>query len=145
MNSFRSIVGVVATMALVSSVPTLAADVADDAAQVAMQAASIPALMQSAATAAGYKVTDLEVKSTTHQITITVVNSKLNAGQPAGRRDEASKIMQTVEKSIAGKVEFGQVMMMHLDYVRRQGTESKIIQGFDFNKSPSGFFVPHTT
>jgi ABC-type Na+ efflux pump permease subunit len=145
MKNFRSIFGLAATIALVSSAPALAADVAADAAQVATQAASIPALKQSAATAAGYKATDLEVKSTAHQITITVVNSKLNAGLPAGRSNEAAKIMQALEKSIAGKVEFGQVMMMHLDYVSRQGTESKIIQGFDFNKSPSGSFVPHTT
>ena len=145
MKNFRSIVRLVATVALVGSVPALAADVAADAAQVATQAASIPALKQSAATAAGYKATDLEVKSTAHQITITVVNSKLNAGLPTGRSNEAAKIMQALEKSIAGKVEFGQVMMMHLDYVSRQGTESKIIQGFDFNKSPSGSFVLHTT
>lgn len=145
MRNSRSIVGLVATIALVSSVPTFAADVAADAAQVARQAASIPALQQSAATAAGYKAADLEVKATAHQLTITVVNSKLNVGQPAGRSSEAAKIVQALEKSIAGKAEFGQVMMMHVDYVSRQGTESKIIQGFDFNKSPSGSFVPHTT
>jgi hypothetical protein len=145
MKNFRSIVGLVATVALVSSVPALAADPAADAAQVATQAAAISALKQSAATAAGYKTTDLEVKSTAHQITITVINSKLNSGLPAGRSNEAAKIVQALEKSIAGKVEFGQVMTMHLDYVSRQGTESKIIQGFDFNKSPSGSFVPHTT
>lgn len=145
MKNFRSIASLFVTFAWVSSVPALAADVATDAAQVATQAASIPALQHSAATAAGYKATEIEVKSTAHQITITVINSKLNAGQPAGRSNEAGKIMQALEKSIAGKVEFGQVMMMYLDYVSRQGTASKIIQGFDFNKSPSGSFVPHTT
>lgn len=145
MKNIRSIVGLVATSALVSSVPAFAADVAADAAQVATQATSIPALQQSAATAAGYKAADLEVKSTAHQITITVVNSKLNAGLPVGRSNEASKILQALAKSIAGKAEFGQVMIVHLDYVSRQGTASKIIQGFDFNKSPSGAFVLHTT
>jgi hypothetical protein len=145
MNGIRSIVGLVTTLALVSAVPALAADLAADALQVATQAASIPALQQSAAAAAGYQATDLEVKSTAHQITVTVVNSKLNAGLPAGRSNEAAKIMQALERSIAGKVEFGQVMVMHLDYVSRQGTESKIIQGFDFNKAPSGAFVPHLT
>jgi hypothetical protein len=145
MMNIRSVVGLIAIIAIVSSVPTFAADVAADAAQVARQAASIPALQQSAATAAGYKAADLEVRSTAHQITITVVNSKLNVGLPVGRSSEASKIMQALEKSIAGRAEFGQVMMIHLDYVSRQGTDSKIIQGFDFNKSPSGSFVPHTT
>jgi ABC-type Na+ efflux pump permease subunit len=145
MKNILKIVGLVATVALLSSVPTFAADVAADAAQVARQAASIPAIKQSAATAAGYKATDLEVTSTAHKITITVVNSKLNAGLPTGRSNEASKIMQALEKSIAGRAEFGQVMAIHLDYVSRQGRDSKIIQGFDFNKSPSGSFVPHAT
>lgn len=145
MKNIRSLVSLVATMILVGSVPAVAADVAADAAQVAIQAAAIPALQQSAATAAGYRVSDLEVKSTAHQITITIVNSKLNAGVPAGRSNEASKIAQALEKSIAARAEFGQVMIMHLDYVSRQGTKSKIIQGFDFNKSPSGTFVPHKT
>ncbi len=145
MKNIRSIAGLVATMAWVSSVPAFAADAAADVAQVATQAASIPALRQSAAAAAGYKATDLEIKSTAHQITITVFNSKLNAGLPAGRSNEASKIIQALEKSISGKLEFGQVMMMHLDYVSRQGGKLKIIQGFDFNKSPSGPFVPHAT
>ena len=143
--NIRLIVGLVATMVLVGSVPAFAADAAADVAQVATQEASIPALQQSAATTAAYEATDIEIKSTAHQITITVVNSKLNAGLPAARSDEASTIIQALEKSIAGKVEFGQVMMMHLDYVSRQGTKSKIIQGLDFNKSPSGSFVQHTT
>ncbi len=143
--NIRSIVGLVATMALISSVPAFAAGAAADVAQVATQAASIPAVQQSTATAAGYEAADLEIKSTAHQITINVVNSKLNVGQADDRRNEASKIIQALEKSIAGKVEFGQVMMMHLNYMSRQGTKSKIIQRFDFNKSPSGSFVPHTT
>lgn len=88
---------------------------------------------------------DLEIKSTARQITINVVNSKLNAGLPTGRSNEASKIIQGLEKSIAGRARAGQVLMMHLDYVSRHRTKPKIIQGFDFNKSPSGAFVPHTT
>lgn len=69
-----------------------------------------------AATAAGYKAIDLEIKSTARQITITVANSKLNAGLPAGRSNEASKIIQGLEKSIAGRARAGPVLMMHLDY-----------------------------
>ena len=145
MKKLRSIVSLVATLALMGSVPALAADVAADAAQVATQTTVIPALQQSAASAAGYKVTDLEVRSTAHKITITVINSKLNTGQPAGRSNEASKIIHALETSIAGRAEFEQVMMMHVDYVSRRGTKSKIVQGFDFNKAPSGSFVPHTT
>lgn len=145
MKNIRSIVGLLVTIALAGSVPAFAADVAADAAQVAKQADAITSLQQSAAAAAGYKTTDLEIKSTAHQITITVVNSQLNDGTPAGRSSEALTIMQAVEASIAGKAEFGQVMVMHVNYVSRQGSDSKVIQGFDFNKSPSGAFVPHST
>ena len=99
MKNFRSIVDLLAAIALVSSVPALAAGVAADVAQVATQAAPIPALKQSAANAAGYKATDLEVKSTAHQITITVANSKLSASLPAGRTNEAAKIMQGFEST----------------------------------------------
>ena len=123
MKNFPAIVARVATVALVSSVPALTANAAADA--------------------AGYRASDFEVMSRAHQITITVVNGKLDADLPAGRRDEASKIMQAVEKSNAGRVEFGQVMMIRLEDVTRQGTRSMIIQGFDFNKSPPGSFAPH--
>lgn len=145
MINFYLIAGLVATVASISSVPALAADGAFNTAQVESQATSIQTLQQAAATAAGYRAIDVEVKSTLHQVTITVVNSKLNAGLPEDRRNEASKIVQAVERVIAGKGEFRQVMMLHLDYVSRQGNKSKIIQGFDFNKSPSGSFVPHMT
>jgi hypothetical protein len=144
-KNFLLIVSMVATVAWVSSGSAHAANASADAATAASQATSKPALETSAAAAAGYKASDIKVVSTAHQVTITVVNSKLNAGLSAVRRDEASKIMKAVEKAMAGKVEFEQVMMMHLDYVARQGTRSKIVQGFDFNKSPSGSFVPHIT
>lgn len=145
MKTIRSIVVLFASIAWIVSAPVFAADLATDAAQVAKQADSITSLQQSAAAAVGYQTTDLEIQSMAHQITITVVNSQLNTSLPAGRSSEALKIMQAVEASIAGKAEFEQVMIMHVDYVSRQEGDSKIIQGFDFNKSPSGSFVPHST
>ena len=80
-----------------------------------------------------------------HQLTITVINSKLNSGAAEDRKTEAMKIVPAIEKAIAGKSQFGQVMMIHVDYVTRQGNDSKIIQGLDFNKSPAGAFVLHQT
>ena len=143
MKNIRSIVSLVAAMVCVSSAPAFAADVAAEATQVATQAAALPALQQSVAAAAGYKAGELEVDSTAHKITVTVVNSQLNNGLPAGRSYAAVQIVQALEKSMAGRAEFGQIMTVHLDFVSRQATESKVIQGFDFNKAPSGAFVPH--
>jgi hypothetical protein len=145
MKNIRSIVSLLAAVACVSSAPAFAADVAAEAAQAATQAAAVPSLQQSVTAAAGYKAGELEVDATSHKITVTVVNSELNNGLPAGRSNEALQIVQALEKSMAGRAEFGQIMTVHLDFVSRQATESTVIQGFDFNKAPSGAFVPHTS
>src|SRR6478672_8041142 len=72
---------VTALIALITaSTPALAwsADSASDAEQAKRQAPIYPAVQEAAATAAGYKEASIEVKSTAHQVTIAVVNIKLN-------------------------------------------------------------------
>ncbi len=145
MKNIRLIVSLLAAVAWIGSAPAGAADMPSDAAQVATQGAAIPAIQEAVAAAAGYKATDIEVHSTAHQITLTVVNSPLNEAASAARSSEALKMIQALEKSIVGQPEFAQVMMVHVDYVSRHGAESKTVQGFDFNKAPSGSFVLHTT
>ncbi len=143
-NTF-AVASFVALGAVISPASAWCADIAGDTAQVRQQAVAIPSLQQAAANAAGYKPADIEVKPMAHQITITVINSKLNSGVAGDRKAEASKIVPAIEKAIAGKPEFGQILMIHVDYVTRQGNRSKIIQGFDFNKTPAGAFVLHQT
>ena len=145
MKNIRLIVSLLASAAWLGSAPAGAADMATDAAQVATQGAAIPGIQEAVAAAAGYQSSDIEIHSTAHQITLTVVNSKLYDAPPAGRSSEALKMIQALEKSIAGQPEFAQVMMVHVDYLSRHGAESKTVQGFDFNKAPSGSFVLHTT
>ena len=121
------------------------ADSASDAEQTKRQAAAFPTLQEAAASAAGYKKTSIEVKSTAHQITIAVVNSKLNDGSTTERTAEASTIASACAKTIAGKSEFAAVVIIHVDYVKRLGNGSTVVEGIDFNKAPDGSFKLHLT
>lgn len=128
---------------LAGSNPVWCADAASDAAQVKLQSVTIPKLKVAIASAAGFAAKDIEVKTTAHQITITVINSALNAGVAADREANAAKIAASVERTIADKAEFSQVAALHVDYVKRPGNDAKPIQGFDFFKSPAGAFASH--
>jgi hypothetical protein len=88
------------------------------------QAAVHRTLQEAAAAAAGDKKSGIEVKSTAHQITITVVNSKLNDGVTAERTAEASTIASACAKAIAGSSEFATIVIIHVDYVKRLGNKS---------------------
>jgi hypothetical protein len=135
-----------ATLTMLST-PLLAwgGDAAADAVQAKQQASAIPDLQQAAAAAAGSQNPSIEVKSAAHQITITVVNSKLNDGAKTDRHAEASKIADAVAKTIVGKPEFAQVMMIHVDYVKRVGHRTSVIQSVDFSKAADGAFQFHQT
>ena len=145
MKNFLAIVVWVTGAALVSAGSAFGADTAADAAQVKLQASSTADLRKSAAGAVAYQLSDIEVKSTAHQITVTVVNSKLNSGVAADRTGEVLKIVPAIERAIAGKAGFGQVMVIHVNYVKRLETQTSLVQGFDFNKTPAGSFVLHRT
>ena len=137
-------VAILVTLSAVSNPPTVwGADIASDAAQAKLQATSIPNLQQTAASAAGYKSSSIKVKSTAHQVTIEIVDSKLNNALAADRTAEASIIASAIEKAIGGKSEFAGVVTMHIDYVERLRNTAKIVQGFVFNKNVDGTFKPH--
>ena len=73
------------------------------------------------------------------------VNSKLNDGATAERTAEASTIASACAKAIAGRSEFATIVIIHVDYVKRLGNTSTVIQGIDFNKAPDGAFRLHLT
>ena len=66
MKNILAIAGWVTAAALTSACPALGADTAADAAQVKLQAISAADLRKSTAVAGGYKLADIEVKSTAH-------------------------------------------------------------------------------
>ena len=119
------------------------ADVVSDSQQIRQQAALIPSLQQAAAGAGGYDSSSVKVKSTAHQVTIEVINSKLNTASAADRNAEASAIASAIGKAIGGKSEFSAVVTIHIDYVKGLGNTAKIVQGFVFNKNPDGTFKSH--
>ena len=128
-----------------AAMPVLSADTASDAAQVKLQTSSIPNLLTVSAAAAGYKAKDLEIKTTTHQITLTVVNSQLNTKLTADREAEATKMVTALENAMIDKPEFSKVSVIHVDYIERKGKNSKAIQRIDFLQTPARTFILHKT
>ena len=128
-----------------AALPVLSADTASDATQVKLQSASFPKLLSLSAAAAGYKTKDLEIKTTPHLITLTVINSQLNAKLTAERETEAIKMVTAMENALLDKPEFAMVAAIHVDYIERKGKKSKVIQGIDFLQTPARTFILHKT
>jgi hypothetical protein len=139
-------IGAVIAMALTSlMVPVWGADTATDTNLVKLQSASIAAMRQSIASAAGYELKTIELKHTAHQLTVTIVNSKHNGATSAEREKEAIAMTSAVERGIAAKPEFEGVEAIHIDYVSRVDKKMKTVQIFDFFRSPANVFVLHKT
>lgn len=113
--------------------------------QIKQQMLAIPSLQQEVAKAAGYDPKSIDITSSPHQVTITVINSKLNDGVDTNRKAEAGTMVSTLARAVAGKAPFAQVMVIHVEYVKRAGNSDKAIDRLDFNKSPAGIFVAHTS
>jgi lipopolysaccharide biosynthesis regulator YciM len=121
------------------------ADTALETEQVKQQSIVLPNIKREVANATGNDAKMFDISSTPHQVTITVVNSKLNDAPRAGREAEASTMASTLARAISEKAPFAQVMVIHVDYVKRTGNQDKAIQRLDFHKSPAGIFVPHSS
>jgi hypothetical protein len=106
---------------------------------------AVPGLQRDVANATKYDPKMIDISTTPHQVTITVINSKLNDAQKGEREAEASTMASTLARSVADKAPFAQVMVIHVDYVKRTGNQDKAIQRLDFNKSPAGIFVARTS
>lgn len=121
------------------------ATTAQDAAQVKLQTSSMAEIKALAAATAGYSARDVEISATSHQMTLTVINSKLNAAAVSQREAEATRMVSAIARAIADKPEFSHLPVIHVDYVKRQGSTLKAVQGIDFFQSPAGVFVLHKT
>jgi hypothetical protein len=130
---------------IASSGQVWSANTAAENEQVKQQTIAIPSLQQSVAKATGYDAKSIDITSSPHQVTITVVNSKLNDGVDTERKAEAATMVSTLARAVAGKAPFAQVMVIHVDYVKRTGSSDKSIDRLDFNKSPAGIFVAHSS
>lgn len=121
------------------------ADTASDAAQVKLQAASTAEIKALAEATGSYKPKDVELSSTAHQMTITIINGRLNTSSIAMREAEANRMVAVIARLIANKTEFSQLPVIHVDYVKRQGKKTETVQRIDFFQSPAGVFVLHKT
>jgi len=145
MNNTLAVATLVALVTVSNAAPVWGADAATDTEQVKQQALAIPNLQQAAASAAGYKSTNIKVTSTAHQVTIQLVSSKASGADTANRKAESATIVSAIAKAIIGKPEFAQVVTMHVDYVNRLGNGAQVIEGFDFHKTANGAFAFHQT
>jgi hypothetical protein len=145
MKKHLAIATLVALTAAMPMAPAWSADTATEAVQVKLQAASIPTLHQSVASAAGYELQSIELKHTVHQVKATVVNSKQNGAASADREKEAIAMASAMEAGMKGKPEFASVASVHIDYISRLGKKESVIQIFDFFRSPANTFVLHKT
>jgi lipopolysaccharide biosynthesis regulator YciM len=130
---------------LASSGQVMSADTALEIEQVRQQSIAIPGIQREVAKATGNDPKIIDITSTPHKVTITVINSKLNDAKDADREAEASTMVSTLARAVSGKAPFAQVVVIHVDYVKRNGNYDKAIQQMDFNKSPAGIFVPHNS
>ena len=108
----------------------------------------MPANLQAALiTATGYTDGALEVSPGDHQITVTVINAALNAGNRPERQAEAARIAAAVAREIAQRPDLTEVLVIHVDFIRRtaDSDDSGLIQAVDFRRQPNGRFVLHMT
>jgi hypothetical protein len=145
MKNTLMVASMVGVLVLVNASSTWSADTVPDVEVIKRQSLVIPGLQRAASTAAGYTGKEVEVLSTAHQVSIVVSNSKLNDDSAANREAEASKMVSAVENQMARLPEFAQVAVVHVDYLKRSGSNSRPVQAFDFYKSPAGAFVIHRT
>ena len=135
-----------ATLAmLASSVPAWSAETALEIEQVKQQSMAIPGIQREVEKAKGNDPKMIDIITTPHKVTITVINSKLNDAKNADREAEALTMVSTLARAVSGKAPFAQVIVIHVDYVKRTGSYQEAIQQLDFNKSPAGIFVPHSS
>jgi hypothetical protein len=145
-NTKRFVASLLSTMVmLASSGQALSANSASETEQVKQQLIAIPGIQREVANATGNNAKMIDITSTPHQVTITVINSKLNEALNVDRQAEASTMASTFARAVSGKAPFAQVMVIHVDYVKRTGDQDKAIQRFDFHKSPAGMFVFHSS
>lgn len=133
------------SLAMIASGQVWSANTAAETEQVKQQMVAIPGLQLAVAKATGYDAKNIDITSSPHQVTITVINSKLNDGVDTNRKTEAETMVSTLARAVAGKAPFAQVMVIHVIYVKRSGNSDKPIDQYDFNKSPAGIFVAHTS
>ena len=145
MNTHHLTSALLTLAVMISSASAWSADAASDAAQVTLQAASLKEIKALAETTGGYKAKDVELSSTAHQMTLTIINSKLNTAALSKREAEAGRMVSAIARAIADKPAFSELPVIHVDYVERQGGTLKAVQRIDFFQSPAGGFVLHKT
>lgn len=117
---------------------------ASEAKALKQQTISIPKAQAVVAGAAGYEINNIKIVSTLYRVTITVADDTLNDDPSKDREPEATQAAHAFVKEMSGKAEFSQIVIIHVDYVRSKGNK-KVIEAYEFYKTPAGSFAIHQT
>jgi hypothetical protein len=99
-----------------------------------LQMRSLPQIRQAIQAATGHDENSITVTPGRHQLFVRIAKSKLPAN--ANVADDADAVSSAVSTAIADKPEFGDVAVLHIDYIGDGGDTHT----FDFRKDPQGKF-----
>jgi hypothetical protein len=105
--------------------------------------AYLPDIKKAVVAATGAESASVELTTTANRIVVTLINSSLMDASSMAREHEASKIASTVAKAIAPQPEFKSIQVIHVDYVKKDGSKSHTVDSIDFRKDPDGNFRHH--
>lgn len=136
-------ISIVASLLAVSTF--VRAEVTSDSEQIKEQTTLIANLKKAVVAATEYDNASIDVRSTATQVTVTVVDSKLLEATSGDRELDASKIASAIAEAMAGKTPFGTVVVIHVVYIKGQGSDGKTIDRVDYYKDPKGVFRHHVS
>jgi hypothetical protein len=114
----------------------------------AQSAAPEEALRLIASRSVGMPEATFEVSSKGAVLTVTRVNSTLNASSHQGRNNESAAIAKAITAEFARKgPQYSGIQSISVDYVDRTGTPThdSLIDRIDFRKNAAGKFELHIT
>jgi hypothetical protein len=96
--------------------------------------------------ALGEQEQTVDVATTVRILTVSRLNSKMNALTHADRDNEATAIAGIVSKAIARKPEFSKLITLRVECIKRSAQgDIKVIDTVEFREGPDGVFRFHST
>jgi hypothetical protein len=87
----------------------------------------------------------VEVVATRGLITVKLVNGNMNDADAFDRENHAAAIASVVSKEIVGKAEFKRISSLRVEFVKRTGDASKVLDAIEFREDSTGAFKHHKT
>jgi hypothetical protein len=135
----RTLLAGAASLALPQALAASAQDDKADEMKLHLQMQALPQIRTAIQTATGHAENAIVLTPGRHQLFVRIVNRKLPA--KAGVADDTALVSSAVSRAMAGKEEFSDVDVLHIDYVGDGGD----VHTFDFRRDPQGKFQRHVS